>query len=107
MTNWRQSEKYITARETAFTPYRRGSYIACAGCGRILPENEISASHIYTVGAWYNLRCEPTNIVPMCLFCHSIFERMTRAEKDDYIERLIPGRIALLGELRRRDSESV
>ena len=71
----------------------------CVLCGKAFPREILSPCHIVTRGAHPELKYEPKNIPPACYECHRPFEHSTRAEKDAWIERVLPGRIELLERL--------
>lgn len=116
MSNWRQSPEYQRAIKKAFAPYQvclddptaDEEYYYCffqfGDCKRIFNRGELTPAHVIGVGAHFDLRCEPEDILPACPVCHFLFDDLTRDGKDKKVEEKLPGRIAELEAMIREKS---
>ncbi len=83
----------------AYKPYWVSSGVQCSKCKRIFTLDEITASHVFSVGSCYQLKAHPRNLLPDCWRCHTAYDTSTTAEKKKTIDRIEPGRWEELVEL--------
>ena len=99
--SWRSEPEYRAAVEQAFKEYTRGDSIKCIFCGAYFQFDDITPCHIRSVGANFELRAEPLNLVPACFVCHGRYEKKTGEQKYRAIEKVLKGRWQKLDEIKR------
>lgn len=105
-TEWKNDPAFHDAITQAFDPYRvegvDGLYYRCAFCGRIFSHKQITVCHIKSVGANFELRADPLNLLPADWPDHHKYEIKTERAQKRAIEKVLPGRWALLEAAKRR-----
>ena len=66
----------------------------CAKCYKKFPV--MQCSHIYSTGAYPNLRFDPMNVLPMCGHCHNFWWHLEPSESWDWFKEKYPGRYEYL-----------